>query len=209
MVQNRKIAIFALVIVLLLGMLIINFAINRFSQANKNIVEINYAPSLMKLSINGKKVSGSKHYLGKGDYVISIDHPDFKTEKVTIKVPEDKNVFLVSEPTTDKGAKIIENNPKYTREMEQVNGSYAKNNSDKMLNRYPFLSSLPIESFGLYKIGYGKITPSNKNGTHAIYITAYAPQERQMALKTVAQQLTNPSEIEIIFSNSYNPFRTQ
>ena len=208
MVQNRKIIII-IAITLLLGLIFVFFTVNKLSRSGKEMVKIEYAPSLMKLSINGKKVSGSEHYLKNGDYIISIEHPDFKKQEVKINVPKDKNVFFFSVPTTDKGLKLIENNPKYTREMEQINGSYANNNTNKMLTKYPFLNSLPIESFGLYKIGYGKPTAYNKNGSHAIYVTAYSPQDRQMALKTITQKLTNPSEIEIIFSNSYNPFRQQ
>lgn len=161
----------------------------------------------MSLSINGKKARGTDHYLSKGTYIILIEHPSFEKKEVTIEVPNDKNVFLFSEATTEEGKKMIEKNPEYTRQIDTVSYAAAQYDNDKTSIQYPFLKNLPIQSFGSYKIGYGYVGPENKKGSQAIYVSAHSPKDRQKALKTIAQKLANPSEIEIIFSNSYNPFK--
>ena len=208
MVQNRK-------LIILIGLLSLMFVFipifisvfNNVSKSGKNKLEIQYAPSIMKLYIDGKKVSGQDHYLDDGEHVVSIEHPDFNKQETTVNIPNDKNAYLVSSPSTDKGRQIINNNINYSREMERVNDLYAQNNVNNMLSRYPFLKLLPIEQSGYYKIGYGDVSSDNKKGTQALYVRAVKPQDRQRALNVIAQKLTNPSEIEIIFSNSYNPFK--
>lgn len=82
MVQNSKIIILTLFISLFVFVPVILFSTTKISRIGKEKVTIQYAPSLMNLSINGKKARGTDHYLSKGKYVISIEHPDFEKKKL-------------------------------------------------------------------------------------------------------------------------------
>jgi hypothetical protein len=138
-------------------------------------------------------------------HTFKVGHTDFNTYEIKQNISTNPEVLLSPTATTDAAKEYLAKNPDQQQKIEQIGGKYQNIVNSTTNNRYPYLSSLPIETSN-FIISQGVPINSVKNNggfTAAIYIKALNPIDRTRAVERIRTELgIDPTTIEIYFEDA-------
>ena len=175
------------------------------SRHGKVAVTITFAPSVAVARVDGRPVQLGKNYLSPGDHTLVAKLENFyvKQQQFTVKAAQPDSVSLALQPANDAGRKLLETYPRYQQQIEAVGG--LETSARVAVAETPLIGLLPISDLaGPYKIDYGQ--SKTRPGGSVIIIGISSPHGRANALKWIRQQGTDPTDLEIIYTDYSNPF---
>ncbi|MDL2363283.1 MAG: hypothetical protein QFB86_02805 [Patescibacteria group bacterium] len=205
---NKKILLLVLIL-FVLPLLIVAFS--SLSKIGKVGITVNVAPSTAKLYVDARKVSPGDVYVRSGHHRLEAKLDGFNAyskEFDTDNSPKKVVYDVLLSPKNTYGQSILDDNPKLQQERENMGGAKFSQNSQALNVKYPFLKDLPLEG-QRFTVNYGDAVESKiKDGDVAIalYVSVTDPSEKRNAIRSITEQLgVEPSDIEIIFTDYFNP----
>lgn len=199
------------VLITIIGILIFLFYLT-FSRQNTRVINFNIAPTNAEVTLNNKPLTDRTKRLKYGDYTIKATLKDFTTveKKITVSKDGDPIVSIVLDPTNDAGQSYLDSNIQEQYEREGVESIEVDKKQRTVAEKYPFLKELPLER-QRFTISYGDIEHSKVTNPDdpqvALYVSVTEPSQKRNALRTIREYLgVDPSDIEIIFLDYFNPF---
>jgi hypothetical protein len=207
--QRFRPMVFGLVAAIIVVFLYIAFqGIDHATKAKLTIVT---APSSATVKIDGIEAKQGLNYVSSGKHTIEASLSGFETvtKDVTAENRQTQDIKLILSTNSEEGRQYLADNPQYQHEKEELGSQGFSDISQRLDQKYPFLSLLPLQgqrfSVTQGSAQHSKDTPDDPS--IALYITATDAGERRSALDYISTDLSiSPSDVEIIFNDYTNPF---
>jgi hypothetical protein len=209
--MNKSTLKFKTIVTIILLLIFLIAGVGIAGRINKATVKVDVAPSVATLKIDGKIYKSGKVSLPKGIHTFEASYENFATYTKEVEViNSDQEITISLQPSNENGKRFLEENEIYQKEREAIGSREFGETSQKLSEKYPFIAKLPIER-QKFSINYGEPRETkNKNPDEpyiALYISTVDPSEKRNALKTISEDLgVDPSQVEIVFENSFNAF---
>jgi len=203
--MNKQARVVVIVVSVIIALSLIVLFLNSLGHKGKVRVELVVAPTDSVVTVDGKITKGSVVYLSPGVHTFKIGRIDFDTYETKQNISSNPEVLLSPTASTDAARGYLAKNPDQQQKIEQIGGKYQNIVNTTTDNKYPYLSSLPIETSN-FIISQGVPINSVKNNggfTAAIYIKALNPIDRTRAVERIRTELgIDPTTIEIYFEDA-------
>lgn len=203
--MNRvnKLSFLAVVIVLaLIGF----YSFAYIGHRGKTKVVIVALPHDSSLTLDGVKLAEGSLYLKPGSHTLTAERQYFDkfSRKVdTQNLKAGQTIYLMPLPVSKEALTWLKDHPGVQAEREAAGGAEDQEIQSTLGANYPIIKSLPYTDIrGPFTINYGTIP----NGTYELTVTDSSPNGRLKALKWIRDQGDDPSNYQIIFQDTSNPF---
>lgn len=173
-------------------------------------VQVVSVPPDARIYVDGKRMLFDTFFVEPGVVTIRAEKEGFKTteKKVdfTRSTSETENrvpIFLSAE--SEEAIAWSQNNQALYQEAEGIAGAIAQQDGEAFRNANPIINLLPYADF-TYRIDYG-ISAANVDRA-SIKVTALGRKAQALAIAKIREWGYEPSDLEIVFVNSENPFES-
>lgn len=166
-------------------------------------VQIYLAPSVAKLTLDGKQAKPGLTKVSPGKHTLNATMDGFKpgSKDFTVASSGTTKVYLVLRPSSSVGEQWYKDHPSDDALYQSVGQSEAIQSSQNQVATVPLVNDLPyIERYFRVDYGKSKQRPDDPNAV-AIYVTTYGQPGVQQALDWIRSKGYDPNALEIIYTD--------
>lgn len=182
------------------------YSVTSLEHRGKTKVEIVALPHDSKLTLDDASLAEGSLYLKPGSHTFTAERQYFDkfSRKIeTQNLKDNQIIYLMPIPTSAEALNWLKDHPSVQAEREAAGGAEDQQIQSVLGAKYPILKSLPYTDIrGPFTINYGTVP----NGTIDLTVTDSSPNGRVNALKWIRDQGDDPTNYQIIFQDTSNPF---
>lgn len=199
--RNRRTLRLIMALLVLLFIILAYFVVLLVGHHKLSKLSMQVIPTDSQLKLDGKKIQGKTLYVSPGTHTAEASKNGFTADSQTILVTKKgpNNVYLAPTPATTEALQWASNNPALEIQREKYAQIQQNKYQDTLLNKYPFLKYLPIET-SKYVITYGRSVKYPDDPSHlAIFVHADTPGFQGAALDRLNSLGVDTPKQEIIY----------